>query len=175
MSRRRAIQIPEAARQAAEKYEEFHRYAPEQIVVGPSSFRIPARMFLAGPALAVMYQSRKVDPETLRRPARPVNYIHEHDAGVECYLSQRADAEGPETEVPRQFREVEALTRLGLCLGFAFEDADGEQCEVESRAPLPELYATPNGRCLLVVQSRREILAMMWGGALGVFARGIDG
>lgn len=168
-------EIPEAAREAAAKYEEFHRYGPTQIEVGPSSFHIPDRVYLAGPALAVMYRSRKVDPETLRRPREPVNYIHEHDAGVQCFLINEEDTDGEEAMVPESFRRVPALTRLGHCLGFAFRGEDGEECDVESRAPLPELYATPDGKCLLVVQGRRQILAMMWGGALGVFARGIDG
>jgi hypothetical protein len=47
--------------------------------------------------------------------------------------------------------------------------------EAEGRAPLPDLCCTPDGKCLLVVQGKRKVLAMMWGGALGVFARGIDG
>ena len=162
--------------QAVEKYREFHRYEPKEIVVGAEAFELPARVFLGGSAIHVLYRSAKVDPETLRRPRKPVDYIHDHDAGVKCYFPNRADADdGAETEVPDRFRRVPALARLGFCLGFCFETPTGESCEVESRSPFPELYTTPDGHCLVVVQSRRTILAMMWGGALGVFARGIDG
>jgi hypothetical protein len=165
----------EEAREAIAKYKEFHRFDPRQIGKFPASFRIPERMFRAGPAKFVCYRSGKVDPETLRKPSKPVNYIHEHDAGVVCYLRNRTVyGEGAETAVPREFIKVDALTRLGFCLGFCFED-DGRPQEVEGRDPLPDLYTTPDGRCLLVIQSRKTVLAMMWGGALGVFARGIDG
>lgn len=164
----------EAARDAIAKYQEFHRYDPKKIEVS-NSFQIPERMHRAGRALEVLYRSTKVDPETLRKPRRPVNYIHEHDAGVVCYLADGRDADGSPTDVPGKFQDVSALTRLGYCLGFAFEDPSGERCDVEGRDPLPELYTTPDGRCLLVIQSRKTVLAMMWGGALGVFARGIDG
>lgn len=160
------------AERAVEKYREFHRYDPKAIRIS-RSFEVPDVMYLAGDARWVTYRSAKVDPETGRRPSRPVNYIHEHDAGVQTFLAKRHRPGDREVSVPRKFREVEALTRLGQCLGFCFE-ADGEQI-AEGCAPLPELYTTPDGRCLLVIQSRKTVLAMMWGGALGVFARGIDG
>ena len=166
---------PPEARAAIDKYVEFHRHDPRHIIVGTNDFRIPDRMYRAGPAQWVTYRSGKVDPETLRRPRHPVNYIHKHDAGVVCYLPSAQDADGGEVEVPVVFREPAALTRLGYCLGFCFEDLDGGKCEAESRSPMPDLYTTPDGRCLLVIQSRKIVLAMMWGGALGVFARGIDG
>jgi len=160
-----------AAEQAVAKYKEFHRYDPRQIGEFPASFHIPDRVFRAGPAKFVTYRSGKVDPETLKKPRHPVNYIHEHDSGVTCYLTS---GDGVEVDVPRKFIDVEALTRLGYCLGFCFEE-EGEECEAEGRDPLPDLYVTPDGLCLLVIQSRKTVLAMMWGGALGVFARGIDG
>lgn len=165
----------EAASEAIAKYREFHRYDPRKIGVFPDSFRIPDHMYRAGKADFVTYRSRKVDPETLRRPRNPVNYIHHHESGVVCYLPRATDADGDRVDVPVRFRDAPALTRLGDCLGFCFEDLDGEKCEVESRDPKPDLYTTPDGECLLVIQSRKTVLAMMWGGSLGVFARGIDG
>jgi hypothetical protein len=161
------------AEQAIAKYKEFHRFDPRQIGEFPASFRIPDRVYRAGPMKFVCYRSGKVDPETLKKPTKPVNYIHDHDAGVTCYLPK--DAWGPEIDVPHQFVDVPALTRLGHCLGFCYEDADGEEQECEGLDPLPDLYTTPDGKCLLVIQSRKAVLAMMWGGALGVYARGIDG
>lgn len=161
--------------EAVAKYKEFHRYDPKTVGEFPASFRIPERMHLAGPAVNVRYRSAKVDPETLRRPRRPVDYIHDHDAGVMCYVTCQERIGGVAVDVPRTFVEVDALTRLGYCLGFCFESPDGERCEAEGTAPLPDLYATPDGKCLLVIQGRKTVLAMMWGGALGVHGRGIDG
>lgn len=166
--------IDEDAEEAIEKYREFHRYDPKKIIVG-RGFAIPSRMYRAGKALFVTYQSGKVDPETLRKPNRPVNYIHEHDAGVVTYLSRAVDTDGVSVDVPERFRRVPALTRLGFNLGFAFETADGDKREARATRPYPDLYTTPCGKCLLVIQNRKTVLAMMWGGGLGVFARGIDG
>lgn len=169
MSRNGSKRAPEAA---LEKYREFHRLEPRKIGAFPASFVIPKVMQRAGVAKWVTYRSSKVDPESLRRPSSPVDYIHEHDAGVVTYLP------GGRTggvDVPSMFRDVDALVRLGQCLGFCLEADDGEKLEAASTRPLPDLYSTPNGKCLLVIQSKHKVLAMMWGGALGVYARGIDG
>lgn len=169
--------LPPEVDAAIRKYEQFHRLPPKQVGAFPASFQVPETLYRAGRAVHVLYRSSKVDPETLRKPKRPVDYIHEHDRplfgqGVTCYLPE-PDA-GPLVRVPDRFRDVPALVRLGFCLGLCFEDGDGE-CELKGARPLPDLYATPDGKCLLVIQSRRDVLAMVWGGNLGVYARGIDG
>jgi hypothetical protein len=161
---RRTLDIPA---EALEKYEEFHRHAPKRVGEFSPRLRIPSELRRAGAAKWVTYRSDKVDPDTLRRPRHPVDYIHEHNAGVVTYL---ADGDGAVTKVPEKWRSADALVRLGTCLGFAFDDD-----EASSTTPMPDLYCTPDGKCLLVIQSRETVIAMMWGGALGVFARGIDG
>lgn len=167
--------LPPEAAEAVEKYTEFHRLDPRKIGSFPDSFVIPKVMYRAGKAKWITYRSGKVDPETLRRPSRPVDYIHEHDAGVVTYVPKPLETDAEGVEVPERFRKVPALARLGQWLGFCFEDADGEKREARGTRPLPELYTVADGRCLLVIQSRRQVLAMVWGGGLGVFARGIDG
>lgn len=154
--------------EAIDKYEEFHRHAPKKMGAFSRSFRIPASVRRAGSGRWVTYQSDKVDPETLRRPSKPVDYIHQHDAGVNVYLP------GKGVTVPREFVEVDALVKLGTFLGFCYVER-GKELEVAGVRPMPELYCNPKGTCLYVIQSKREVLAMIWGGALGVFSRGIDG
>lgn len=158
------------------KYEEFHRYEHKRIIVG-RGFEFPRTMYRAGQALWVTYRSSKVDPETLRKPRHPVDYIHEHDAGVYTYLASSKDADGPAVEVPAKFCDVTALTRLGINLGFAYKMPDGFKQEVKATRAggYPELYTTPDGHCLLVIEARTKVIAMMWGGGLGVYPRGIDG
>lgn len=156
---------------AIAKYEQFHRLPPTKIGAFASGFTIPRTVHLGGKGKWVTYRSSKVDPATLKKPKRPVDYIHEFDAGVKIYLTH---GDGERVDVPDEYRDVEALTRLGLNLGFCFVDDDGE-VEAVSEAPMPELYAIPSGHCLLVVQSKKKVLAMMWGGGLCVEARGIDG
>jgi hypothetical protein len=118
----------------------------------------------------VLYRSDKLDPETGRQPRKPIDYIHEHDGGVHVYRTDgRAD-----TEVPRFISGAKELVLLGQCLGFAYEDVDGgEEVEAQVRTPYPDLYTIPSGRALLVIQGRRSVLAIIWGGRLGVEARGI--
>jgi hypothetical protein len=159
--------------QAVEKYREFHRFDPKK-VVGAPHLVVPQRVRRAGAATWVTYRSGKVDPGTMEKPKRTFDYIHEHDAGVVVYVT---DARGGEldTEVPAWAKGVDAVVQLGKCLGFSYVDAMGKAREAKGTPPLPDLCCTPDGRCLLVVQDRKTVLAMMWGGALGVFARGIDG
>lgn len=165
---------------AAELYEDFHRYPPTKIGEFASSFRIPRVVFKQGKALHVMYRSPKVDPETLQKPRKPVDYIHEHDSvGVTTYLLEGA---GERTEVPSWICDSTSLTCLGKCLGFAFEDPDGKKIDGEGTDPLPELYAIQvrdgwfkKKAALLVVQDKREIIAVVWGGKLAIEPRGITG
>lgn len=167
---RRVRKNPDDLAAAREKYKQFHRLDPNEEVF-EDSFEVPDRMMLAGTSKWVTYRSSKVDPATLKRPKEPVDYIHEHNAGVCTYIPD-PDAD---TDVPGTFRDVEALVRLGQCLGFCVVDGDGEDVEAKGTSPLPDLYSTPDGKCLFVIQGRKKVLAMIWGGGLGVYARGIDG
>lgn len=157
--------VQEDADEAVEKFKQFHRYDPKKLE--EVSLLIPSRVRRLGPAKHVLYRSGKVDPATLKKPKRPVDYIHEHDAGVIVY----SNAGKTDTDVPQRIREVTAVAYLGKCLGFELRDGTEATCT----APLPDLCCTPDGKCLLVVEGKRKVLAMFWGGALGVFARGIDG
>lgn len=166
--RRRARRNPDEVAEAKEKYEEFHRHKPKKIWEGPSI--IPKKVRELGKAKAVLYRSDKNDPDTGRKVPRPINYIHDHDAGVKAYSPSSSGG----VEVPTFIRDAEALVVLGKCLGFDFEEG-GKVREAKGIKPYPDLCATPCGKALLVIQDRREVIAIIWGGALGVEARGIVG
>ncbi len=163
--------------QAKEIYEAFHRYPPKKIGEFGSRFSIPGELRVGGKGVYVAYRSGKVDPSTLKKPSRPVNYIHHFNAGVNVYLP--VDEQGFEDrkviEVPAEFRAPDALALLGLNLGYQFLHDGDEITAEEAIAGAPELYCSPNGKCLYVIERKRTVVAMMWGGALGVFPRGIDG
>jgi hypothetical protein len=150
-------------------YRTFHQNDPKRITKS-SSLRVPKQARLVGDALEVLYRSDKRDPSTGKQPRKPIDYIHEHDEGVKVYLPDgRAD-----TDVPDFIHTTTELVLLGDCLGFTYYDEEGDQ-EIEAQVsrPLPELYTIPSGRALLVIQNKRTILAIIWGGRLGVEARGI--
>ncbi len=158
--------------EALAKYREFQRLEPRKVGQFAKSFAIPKQCERLGEAKTILYRSSKVDPETLRAPRRPVDYIHEHEGGVACYKPAKDGI----VEVPDWLADEEGLVLLGECLGFEYTDDDtGELVEVGVKHPLPELYTIASGRALLVVQSKEKVLRMMWGGALGVEARGIVG
>ena len=132
---------------------------------------IPDRAICVGAAVNVLYASDKLNPETGEDEGW-IDYIHEHSDGVGVYRCDRG-AVGDEVAVPAWLRRVDQLTWLGDCLGFSYRDARSKACKAHSTAPLPELFATPNGKALLVIQSKRRLLAILWGGRLGVERRGI--
>jgi hypothetical protein len=174
---------PEVRATAIEKYKEFHRYEPTKLTEFPKGFLIPRKMVRAGAAKWTTYRSGKVDPSTLKTPKRAISYIHEHGIGVSVYFEPDAPEldeldvdERQVVELPDKFTETQALVKLGDNLGFCIKGENGdEDAEFESSGKLPELYCTPDGRCLFVVQDRKEVIAAIYGGGLGVFSRGIDG
>ena len=77
--------------------------------------------------------------------------------------------------MPARIRNAETLTALGLCcLGFSYDSGDGV-VEAKVTKPYPELYTIPSGHALIVVQAKRKVLALIWGGKLRVERRGIVG
>ena len=74
----------------------------------------------------MIYRSDKTDPETLKKPRKPLDYIHEHDSkGVYTYLPR---GPGETIETPHWIRDAKALSKLGDCLGFKFK-RDGKVIE----------------------------------------------
>lgn len=157
----------------AEKlYLDFHKYEAKKIGEFPSSFGIPQDACLIGDALYILYKSSKCDPLTYIRPGNPINYIHEHKAGVKVYTADHHE-EGVERVVPQYIHSVEALTLLGKCLGFGYTDFDGNN--VDANCTSCELYSIPSGKALLIIEKKKEVLALIWGGQLNVEPRGIVG
>lgn len=163
---------PAAPRAAIEMYARFQGHEPRKLGRFFSGFKIPLAVSYAGPAFNVMYRSDKNDPSTGKPVKKPIDYIHDHEKGVNVY---RCDGKaGPaDVAVPAFIRDVDALVLLGDCLGFTYEDENGDAIEAAPTNPIPELYTIPSGKALVVVQSKRKVLALIWGGKLGVEARGI--
>ena len=166
---------------ALELYRTFH--SKDHRSVGPfaASLVIPSTAFLLGKSVHVLYRSHKIDPGTGDDPGHgTIDYIHEHDSvGVRTYSPRRPRArrEASEIEVPDSITEATWFVLLGKCLGIAYKPGRGrDTIELENRGKLvDELYATPDGKALIVVRDKRELLYLIWGGGLDVRAEGIVG
>jgi hypothetical protein len=156
---------PRDLNKGIDKYAEFHDYEPIEIGQFHKSFKIPAQVNLLGEAVHVLYKSDKWGD-------KGIDYIHEHEGRVKVGTP---DGDGRSISVPTRLRKPKTLVKLGECLGFCFKNGDGEEIEAKGTRPYPELYTTPDGRGLFVVQNKRQCLAVIWGGDLGVEAAGIVG
>ena len=163
-----------------ERFEKFHQLEPNEVVADDEQ-AMPTKAHCLGKAIHVMYRSGKVDPETGKKPRRPQNYIHEHDAGVMLYepclhALRKCSAEKVPSDVRSEKDGDTTLVLLGECLGLAYKATeDGEDYEIEFDDPKVELYCIPSGKALVIVEGKREILYLVWGGGLGVEPRGIIG
>jgi hypothetical protein len=153
---------------AQEGYARFHKFPPiEQGLL--AGLRIPPKIYSVGAGVHICYRSDKWE-------GIMHDYIHDFEGGVMCY---RPDARGEiKIAVPTFVQTVTTLYKLGDCLGFEYTDFDDQPVEAKVKQPLPELYATPDGKALLVIEvdgRSARLLAGFWGGALDVRAEGIVG
>jgi hypothetical protein len=156
---------------AVRKYVEFHSHEPVKIGSFHLDLEIPEQAMLVGDAVNVLYTSDKLNP-TDGRDEGWIDYIHEHGRGVRVYRCDRSGG-GRLRTVPAWIHGARELTWLGNCLGFEYTDLDGHSVEAKGTGTLPELYTIPSGKALLVIQGKRTVLALIWGGKLGVEHRGI--
>lgn len=158
------------------KYRQFHAHEPRKIGEFHPDLVIPEGAACMGEAKQVLYRSDKLNPSTLEDEGW-IDYFHDHDGGVQLYRCDRAAMTDPDADVrrvPAWLRGARELTWLGHCLGFTYlEQATGRKRSARSTAPLPELFCVPSGKALLVIQGKRRLLALAWGGRLTVEARGI--
>ena len=157
---------------AASKFIEFHQRDVRRVGEFHADLAIPDTLLRIGDATQVLYRSDKLNPTTGEDEGW-VDYFHDHHPGVVLYRPAGRGVAGLERTVPEWLRDVRELTWLGYCLGLSYRDDGGRVVDVAAAKPLPELYCTPTGRALLVVQGKRKLVACMWGGRLGVEDRGI--
>ena len=158
-------------KKATKLYADFHKFPPRDIGKFNPSFYIPKEATYVGDGIDVMYRSDKLEPIT-HIDEGFIDYIHEHKNGVKVYRTD-AKADGDTRKVPKWIWNVQQLVFLGKSLGFTYQDHDGEEIDAEVFPPLPDLYATPNGKALLVIERKQKVVALIWGGKLDVKPRGI--
>jgi hypothetical protein len=160
----------------AEKlFETFHQFEPVKVGSFNRRFEIPREANYVGEAKQMLYTSDKLNPETGEDEGW-ISYYHDHDGGVRLYLTGDHEKVGGELrKIPEWIRRTKALVRIGDCDGFEYVNFLGKKVKAKSTGRKPEWYATPTGKALLVVQDKKTVLAIAWGGSLGVQWRGVVG
>jgi hypothetical protein len=171
--RREARMNPSLPSKAIKMFRKFHTRDWRGEGDFHGDLKIPNEIYLVGNAVHTLYASDKLNP-TDGKDEGWIEYIHEHEHAVKVYSTDpRAGGDGQLTKVPAWIRNCDQFTWLGKSLGFAYRDGSGTKHDVDATAPLPELYTIPSGKALLIIQGKRRLLAMLWGGRLAVERRGI--
>jgi hypothetical protein len=155
--------VPSDLSSGVKKYLEFH--ALEAKDVGPLQLRaLPERIYYAGKMKQTLYASAKWGNGTH-------SYYHDHEAHVKVYVPQRT-AGTTARVIPWRIAKVTTFVKLGRAIGLVYTDAATDE-DMELGGPGIELYCIPSGKALLLIQEKRTLVAMIWGGKLAVEARGI--
>lgn len=165
---------PEADTKEAERlYKIFYQFEPRKVGAFASGFSIPRRATHVGEAKTMYYTSDKLNPTTGEDEGAQ-RYYHPHEGDVYMLVTDKG-AQGHVVEVPRWIHGVDSLVLLGQCDGFEYEDFDGDLQEAQATGRKPEWYCIPSGKALLVVQDKKKVLAIVYGGSLDVEWRGVVG
>lgn len=163
---------PHSLRKAERLYETFHQFEPTDVGEFHKGFKIPREATYVGEAKTMYYTSDKLNPETGEDEGH-VRYFHPHEGGVRMYVTD--DSPGETRNVPPWIYKTEALVLIGQCDGFEYKDFDGVMQEAKATGRKPEWFCIPSGKALLIIQDRRRVLAIVWGGKLNVEWRGVVG
>jgi hypothetical protein len=164
-SRKRSSRPPGVAL-AIKTFEGFNEYPSKGASKFAREIVIPDRMPSPGPCRWVTYRSDKWNNGTH-------DYIHTITSypRVKCAMA----GENYDTiKVPAKVRNATTVTQIGLrALGFAFEYDDDEY---EAKVPAgTEWFWSQTARALYLIQNKRKLIAVIWGGNLNVEPRGIVG
>ena len=157
---------PPGVSQATKTFEGFNEYPSKGASKFAREIIVPERMPYPGPCRWVTYRSDKWKNGTH-------DYIHTITSypRVKCVM---AGEDYPTVKVPLAVRNATTLTQIGLrALGFAFEYDDDEY---EAKVPAgTEWFWSQTARALYLIQNKRKLIAVIWGGNLNVEPRGIVG
>jgi len=152
-------------------YKTFHQFEPIKVGEFHRDFKIPRRAMRVGRAHTMYYTSDKLNPET-GKDEGPIKYFHEHGPSVFVHFLDMRGI-GIIKPVPPRIYTAKSLVLIGQCDGFDYEDEDGGMRKARGVGRKPEWYCIPSGKALLVVQDKRKVLALVWGGKLRIEWRGV--
>jgi hypothetical protein len=159
--------LPRDLKPAVEVFEKFNDFDLNDIGAFPASLKIPKTVEVVGKATEVLYQSKKWNDGSH-------GYYHEIESYPRVRVGVTKRGTGRVTKLPQRLLSTETLTQIGeRSLGLIYEDADGEKYEVNP--PRSVWFWSVRGRALLLIQDKRKLLAVVWGGDLDVRPEGIVG
>jgi hypothetical protein len=134
----------------------------------PESLVVPREVYYAGPCAYVTYRSDKWNDGTH-------DYIHEIESYPKVALGMVHEEHPRTRKVPARISNNTTLVQLNKkALGFGYMDpADG--LRVDATVRNGEWFWHPQGKALLLIQNKRKLLAIIWGGKLEFKPVGIVG
>lgn len=157
---------PANIERAIKNYEMFHALPPKRVGKVPN---LPKTVYHVGKAIWTYYESPKWENKNHA-------YKHEHEAGVKFYICDDT-GDGKATKVPgfilKAQQSNEPLIWLGKYLGGEYEDFDGEIVDIDP-SNRNDLFMIPD-RTALIIASKTQVEAIIWGGNLNVIDAGIVG
>lgn len=156
-------------KKAKEVFEGFHAYDMTHADEFKREITIAERMPYLGKCVWLTYRSDKWGDGTH-------DYIHTIESYPKVKIAVPNDPEYTKTiAIPKRVREAVTVSLIGLRAdGFGFTDHDGH--DQEAKFPRSsQWFWSPTGKALYCVQSKRTLLAVIWGGDLDVKPRGIVG
>jgi len=158
---------PRGLKKALASFEGFHRYDPKNVAKLPSTVRIPSHVYVPGPCKYVTYRSDKWNDGSY-------DYIHDIDSYPRVKLGIIGKRNGRKTKVPKRISDNATLIMIRTrALGFGYTNNDNET--VDCTVSRCSWFWHPTGRALLLIEDKRRLAAIVWGGDLGFEDRGIVG
>lgn len=159
--------LPNDLRPAVEVFEKFNDFDISDVHAFSGSLKIPGTVEVVGKATQILYKSKKWSDGSH-------GYYHEIESYPRVRVGVTQRGTGRETKLPQRIINTETLTQIGeRSLGYEYEAEDGEKYEVNP--PRSVWYWSVRGRALLLIQDKRKLLAVVWGGDLDVRPEGIVG
>jgi len=159
--------LPNDLRPAVEVFEKFNDFDLGDIREFSASLKIPKTVEVVGKATEVFYRSKKWNDGSH-------GYYHKIESYPRVRIGVTQRGTGRVTNLPQRILKTETLTQIGeRSLGYAYEDVDGEEYVVNP--PRSAWYWSVRGKALLLIQDKRKLLAVVWGGDLDVRPEGIIG
>lgn len=157
--------LPPGFRRAVRLFEDFHQYEPKDARPLPASVVVPEFVELVGACTYVTYRSDKWNDGTH-------DYVHDIESFPRVKVGKVS--RGGTYRLPARISDAATLVALNKrALGFGYEEQSGEL--VDATARNCQWFWHPGGKALLLIQDRKRLKVVIWGGKLDWKPQGLVG